>query len=269
MIDLFILGVLLLSVGYVRDIELFLDDSLEGIDTHLQIVHVVERGATLFPPIEDEVLALFQSFPALDAPFKSERLDIGHLQRIVETDNFSIRDLVDHKLARPVIESMRDDVLEWSLECNISDLELACTIGWNEDKMDAWMPRSKEEAELLALVHRPDVEHENDARVSIELVQLDASLGVWQNHLLNVLSHRRLVAPVILAEGDVRTRSNCLRCERREGSRRLPLEDKLERKEIAFEGGSDARRNLTLVLRTDEPRAWYVQLLVGTRCTPV
>ena len=126
-------------------------------------------------------------------------------------------------------------MLEWSLKCDVSDLEFTGAIRRNEDEMDARMLRSKEPPKLLTLVHGPDVEYEYDACVGGEAVQLDASLGIRHDDVLDVFLHRLLVAPVILAEGEVNLRCGCIRRERRKRASGLALKDKLQWEEIAVE----------------------------------
>ena len=107
------------------------------------------------------------------------------------------------KSAGPNVEARCDLMLERSLQDDIRDLQLACTIRWNEDEMDARVLRAEEPSELLAFMHCPDIEDENDARVGGEVIVGDAGVCVGHHHLLYVFLHGLLATPVVFTEGEV------------------------------------------------------------------
>ena len=127
-----------------------------------------------------------------------------HLENFRQADDLVISDLLQDLLCCPLIESLPDPVLERTLERDISDLQLACAVGGNEDEVDSWVVRTEKAAELLALVYRPHVKHEDDVGIRGETMAIDALADVRHDNVLDVLLHRLLVAPVVVAEGEMR-----------------------------------------------------------------
>ena len=69
--------------------------------------------------------------------------------------------------------------------------------------MDVGMMSANELAELFTLVYSPHIEHENKMRVSSQSVSDTLSSSIRSEHFRHPFLHRLLVAPMILAVGDV------------------------------------------------------------------
>ena len=148
-------------------------------------------------------------------------------------------------------------MLERTLQDHVGDLQLTGAVGRNVHEMDAREVSAKKHAELLRLVHRPDVEDEADMRVSWKVVFCDALLGVRHQHLPDVLLHNLMVAPVVLAVRDVNTSCNRSRGAIGVACSGLALEDELQRQQVAMKGGSNARSDLTLVVCTNDLHVFH------------
>lgn len=172
-------------------IELHLGNGSDSFDALGWIEHIVERRAALLPSIQDQLATVAQLHPALHAPTEGQRLDVGHGQRRREVDCLSDAPLL-HQSGCPLVESLGDRLLEGALQRHVGDLKLAGAVGGDEHQLDARVMRSQEEAELLALVHRPHVEHEDDGAGVVQTMEGDGSIGVRHQNLDDPLLHRLL-----------------------------------------------------------------------------
>ena len=124
-------------------------------------------------------------------------------------------------------------MLEWSLKSNISNLKFAGAICGNKNQMDARVLRSNVASEFLTLMCCPNIKYEDDVCVGCKPMTFDAALTVGHDDLFNVLLHCGLVAPMVIAEGEMDLRCNRLGRTYRESTSCLASEDELERQQLA------------------------------------
>ena len=206
--------------------------------------------------------------PALDAPLQNKRLQRRHTEMTSDSADVALTNLLGEDRCCPLVEAARDAAFEGTLQRHISELQLAGAVRRDIDEMNARvLALHPAAAAFCALVHWPRVNEQQNVSVRAELIVDDHALGMREQHVSDPALHRLLCAPMIDAVGDVDARSERGGSSIRKRSSSLPLEDALQRKQIAAERSSNAHCDLPLVLRSDDSHIDAAHCFVRPRCS--